>query len=150
MLLKNVRRTGRKDTWGCVVFELHHASALGKCVLRAKVHLWSHLYSNRMWRCHQVPRELRLISQQWILMWHLAVVEYHLGNGRGVVLWPGIIHSAAGRRTASLPSLVGFTDKNLTLDSGPHYVIHLSQSFHGENFSLMANKGFYWKRSRNV
>lgn len=53
-------------------------------------------------RCHRVPWE-RLISWQRILMWHLAVEEYHLGNGRGAVLWPGIIHSA--HRQTGGPSL---------------------------------------------
>ena len=82
-------------------------------------------------RCHQVPWELRLISWQRILMWHLAAEKYHLGNGRGAVLWPGIIHSATGWQTGLAASPVFrdtlcFTDKNLTLCSVPHYVSHLS------------------------
>lgn len=50
-------------------------------------------------RYHQVPQELRLISWQRILMWHLAAEKYHLSNGEGAVLWPGIIHSASGWQT---------------------------------------------------
>lgn len=89
-------------------------------------------------RCHQVPWELRLISWQRILMWHLAVEKYHLSNGRGAVLWPGIIHSATGWQTglAASPVFRGtlcFTDKNLTLHSIPHYVTHLSVCEFREN-----------------
>lgn len=82
-------------------------------------------------RRHQVPWEHRLISWKRILMWHLAVEKYHLGNGRGAVLCPGIIHSASGWLTGLVASPVFwdtlcFTDKNLTLYSAPHYMTHLS------------------------
>lgn len=122
---------GNAASWGHMVKSVVWAqSALGKCVLKSKCPALEPSVFQQDVRCHPVPWELRLISWQWILMWHLAAEKYHLGNGRGTVLWPGIIHSASGWQTLSTALVFTdtkyFTDKNLIQCSVSHYVSHLS------------------------